>query len=166
MGPPPLRAHGCGPRVLDMTTSTTTTAPDSLTDVELAEHLAVADVRLARVRLADPRGDSRAYTDARETVDALVAERRRREEDAAVAAAELIVAEAAAHVCPPSCRGAHSHISLCECACRGEHHGADHRTRYAASEAIYRARQERAGGALALMRQDGMFTAEEEDEDW
>lgn len=102
-------------------------AVDALSADELTAQIALADVVFARVRINDPRMSSLAYSDAKLVVQVLTAERRRREELAAIAAAEAIVAEAMTDICPPSCKAALSHSSLCECRCRGEHHGTNHR---------------------------------------
>jgi len=127
-------------------------AVETLSDDVLGEQIALADTVFARVRLNDPRRASLAYSDAKLAVQVLTAERRRREEAAAIAAAEAIVAEAAADMCPPSCKAALSHSSLCECkACRGENHGADHRAGITRAINSYRARVDRAGGVFELM---------------
>lgn len=149
------------------TTATATgdlSAVTTLTDEQLAAEIALADTRFARVRINDPRRVTLAYSDAKLAVTIFTAERRRREEAAAIAAAEAIVAEAAAHICPPSCKGALSHPSLCECRCRGEFHGAEHRDAITAAVSAYQERAQRAGGAMGLLASMGGLA--DDDEPW
>jgi hypothetical protein len=140
-----------GEREVTSTVAINIKAVENLSDEQLAAQITLADTLFARVRLDDIRRYSLAYYDAERAVSVLTAERRRREEAAAIAAAEAILAEAAAHICPPSCQGALSHSSLCECRCRGEFHGADHRAGMTRAIDSYRARVNRAGGVFELM---------------